>query len=164
MAETGDTSDVTTAPTAGHTGYLLWHVVNLWQRRQKEALAPFALTPVQYLLLAGLSALRATQSQPVSQSSLARLCHTDPMMTSQVLRALERDGLVIRRLDTGDGRAVGVALSRAGRRRQRDAAPAAAEVERGFFQALGPDVPAFGDALTVLSGRRPRRRVRAVRG
>ena len=164
MAEIEDTTATEAASPAGETGYLLWHVVNLWQRRQKEALAPFDLTPVQYLLLAGLSALKASDSRPVNQSTLARHCRTDPMMTSQVLRALERGGLVARRIDTGDGRAVGVALTGKGRSRQRDAAPAVAAVERGFFAALGPDVPAFGDALTVLSGRRPRRRVRAVRG
>ena len=164
MAETQDTERVAAASLAGRTGYLLWHVVNLWQRRQKEALAPFDLTPVQYLLLAGLTALKASEAQPVSQSTLARHCRTDPMMTSQVLRALERSGLVARRLATGDGRAVGVGLTGKGRRRQHEAAPAVAEVERGFFAALGPDGPAFGDALTILSGGRPRRRVRAVRG
>lgn len=164
MADTRDTARTERASRAGETGYLLWHVVNLWQRRQKEALAPFDLTPVQYLLLAGLSALKASDGRPVSQSTLARHCRTDPMMTSQVLRALERSGLVDRRFDTGDGRAVGVGLTDKGRRRQREAEPAVAAVERAFFEALGPDVPAFGDALTVLSGRRPRRRVRAVRG
>jgi DNA-binding MarR family transcriptional regulator len=164
MADTQDIAGTESASSAGETGYLLWHVVNLWQRRQKEALAPFDLTPVQYLLLAGLSALRASERQPVNQSKLARHCRTDPMMTSQVLRTLERAGLVARRLDTGDGRAVGVTLTEKGLHRQREARPAVADVERGFFAALGPDVPAFGDALTVLSGRRPRRRVRAVRG
>jgi len=164
MAETQDKVETTRADLAGETGYLLWHVVNLWQRRQKEALVPFSLTPVQYLLLAGLAALRATESRPVTQSSLARHCRTDPMMTSQVLRTLERGGLVVRRTDIGDARAMGVALSDAGCRRQREAEPAVSAVEREFFAALGPDVPAFGDALTVLSGRRPRRRVPAVRG
>lgn len=164
MTDTQDIAATEAASTAGETGYLLWHVVNLWQRRQKEALAPFDLTPVQYLLLAGLVTLKASERRPVNQSTLARHCRTDPMMTSQVLRALERVGLVVRRLDTGDGRAIGVALTEKGHDRQREARPAVADVEQGFFEALGPDVPAFGDALTVLSGRRPRRRVRAVRG
>jgi len=164
MVDLMDKAETTPTARAGNTGYLLWHVVNLWQRRQKEALAPFDLTPVQYLLLSGLAALDASTDRPVNQSTLAQHCRTDPMMTSQVLRVLERSGLVVRRQDTEDGRAVGVALTGKGRAREGDARSAAADVERGFFAALGADVPAFGDALTILSGRRPRRRVRAVRG
>ncbi len=164
MADLMDKAKTILAAPAGKTGYLLWHVVNLWQRRQKEALAPFDLTPVQYLLVSGLAELDASARRPVTQSTLAQHCRTDPMMTSQVLRVLERSGLVERRQDPEDGRAVGVALTDKGREREYDARSAVAEVERGFFAALGEDVPAFGDALTILSGRRPRRRVRAVRG
>jgi len=35
--------------------------------------------------------------------------------------------------------------------------------EDEFFAALGPNVSAFGDALTLLTGERPRHRVRAGR-
>jgi DNA-binding MarR family transcriptional regulator len=164
MVDLLDEANANSEVSPGRTGYLLWHVVNLWQRRQKEALAPFDLTPVQYLLLSGLAELDASAERPVNQSTLAQHCRTDPMMTSQVSRVLERNGLVARRQDTDDGRAVGVALTGKGRQRERDARSAVAGVEQRFFAALGSDVPAFGDALTILSGRRPRRRVRAVRG
>lgn len=143
------------------TGYLLWQVVNLWQRRQKEALSPFKLTPVQYLLLAGLDDLSETAPGPITQTVLARHCRTDRMMTSQVLRHLEGDGLIHRREHDGDGRAMAVEIDKAGRDLVHRAAKSVAQAETAFFRALGPDVPAFGDALTVLSGERPRRRVPA---
>ncbi|MCG8547367.1 MAG: MarR family transcriptional regulator [Alphaproteobacteria bacterium] len=149
---------------ARSTGYLLWHVVNLWQRRQKQVLAPFQLTPVQYLLLAGLRDLRAVGDHAVTQTVLARHCRTDPMMTSQVLRVLEKQGFVARRVHDGDGRAVAVAATAAGESLVRRAADAVETAEREFFEALGPDVRAFGDALTLLTGERPRRRVPARRG
>ena len=145
------------------TGYLLWQVVNLWQRRQKEALAPFDLTPVQFLLLAGLDDLSGTALEPITQTVLARHCRTDRMMTSQVLRHLEGDGLIRRREHDGDGRAMAVEIAGAGRDLVRRAAKSVDQAESAFFRALGPEVPAFGDALTLLSGERPRRRVPAGR-
>src|SRR3546814_1337383 len=65
------------------TGFLLWQVGNLWQKRQRGALAAFGLTPVQYLLLTGVAELTATAGGPVKQAAVARHCRTDPMMTSQ---------------------------------------------------------------------------------
>lgn len=35
-----------------NSGYLLWQVSNLWQRKMKEALAAHSLTHVQFALLA----------------------------------------------------------------------------------------------------------------
>jgi DNA-binding MarR family transcriptional regulator len=153
--------DMGTGGSVRSTGYLLWQVVNLWQRRQKKALSPFNLTPVQFLLLAGLDDLSGNAPESITQTALARHCGTDRMMTSQVLRHLEGDGLIHRREHDGDGRAMAVEIGEAGRDLVRRAATSVAQVETAFFQALGPDVPAFGDALTVLSGERPRRRVPA---
>ncbi len=146
------------------TGYLLWQAVNRWQRRQKKALQPFGLTPVQFLLLAGLGELANSVSGPVTQAALARHCGTDPMMTSQVLRVLQGQDLVARRSHDGDGRAVALTVTAAGRALARRAVEAVAKSDDAFFAALGADVPAFGDALALLIGEKPRRRVQARRG
>ena len=53
-------------------------------------------------------------------------------------------------------------LSEGGRAMLRRAAAAVRAVETQFFAALGPDLPAFSDALRFLAGERPRRRVQAV--
>jgi DNA-binding MarR family transcriptional regulator len=155
--------------TAQTTGYLLWQVVNRWQRGQKKALQPFGLTPVQFLLLSGLNDLAsdedgADDDGAVTQVALARHCRTDPMMTSQVVRTLERQDLVVRRAHDGDGRAVALGITSAGRALVRRAVDAVAETDGAFFAALGGDVPAFGDALSLLAGDKPRRRVQAGRG
>ncbi|MEM9683524.1 MAG: MarR family transcriptional regulator [Pseudomonadota bacterium] len=146
------------------TGYLLWQVVNQWQRRQKRILRPFGLTPVQYLLLAGLNDLQEADGTPVTQVELARYCRTDPMMTSQVLRALETHGFVARRAHDGDARAIALRITDDGRKLVRRAVDTVAESDEAFFAALGTDIPAFGDALSLLIGEKPRRRVPAGRG
>lgn len=150
--------------TAQTTGYLLWQVVNRWQRGQKKALQPFGLTPVQFLLLSGLNDLSPGDDAAVTQAALARHCRTDPMMTSQVVRTLERQNLIVRRAHDADGRAVALGITRAGRDLVGRAIDAVAETDGAFFAALGGDVPAFGDALSLLAGDKPRRRVQAGRG
>src|SRR6188472_709222 len=84
------------------TGLALWRVTNRWQAAQRATLVPFDLTHVQFVLLASLTWLAA---DPPSQIELAAHAGTDPMMTSQVLRALEAKGLVERRPHPTDGRA-----------------------------------------------------------
>jgi DNA-binding MarR family transcriptional regulator len=68
-------------------GLLLWQVTNRWQAAQRAALRPFDLTHVQFVLLASLTWLDSDRP-PVTQKQLAEHAATDPMMTSQVLRAL----------------------------------------------------------------------------
>ncbi len=140
-------------------GFLLWHLENLWQREQRRALDPFGITTVQFLLLSGLSV--STAGKTVSQIALAGRCRTDPMMTSQVVRILAQMGLVERSRDKFDKRAFAVRLTDEGRDLQSRAEAAVRTVENRFFAALGPDIPAFANALRVLGGERPRQRVQA---
>lgn len=141
-------------------GFLLWNLENHWQREQRRVLAPFELTAVQFLLLSGLAGVEADSG--VSQIDLARSCRTDPMMTSQVVRALANVGLIERIRDVRDKRAFILRLTDDGRALQSRAASAVRDVEVRFFAALGSDLPAFSDALRFLAGERPRRRVQAV--
>lgn len=72
----------------------------------RAALAPHDLTHVQYVLLATLVWQRSHEPDaPLTQVDLAGLAATDVMMTSQVLRALEAKGLVVRTRHPHDGRA-----------------------------------------------------------
>jgi len=142
-------------------GFLLWNLENLWQRKQRRALEPFGITPVQFLLLSGLGALSVEQ-ETVSQVELARHCRTDPMMTSQVVRALMRLGFVERSRDRRDKRAFAVRLTMEGRDIGRRAEADVRRVDEQFFAPLAHDIPAFTDALRLLAGERPRRRVQAT--
>lgn len=93
-------------------GLLLWQVTNRWQAAQRAALAPLGLTHVQFVLLASVVWLAG--DAPVTQRELADHAATDPMMTSQVVRALEAKGLVERSPHPSDGRAVALRPTPAG--------------------------------------------------
>lgn len=152
------------ADDCGIPGYLLWRAANLWQKQTRAVLAPFGVTPVQYLLLAGLRDLQDADGLPVKQAALARYCQSDAMMTSQVVRALQKVGLVERQAHAEDRRALAVRLSETGTDLLREAEPRIAEADMQFHGPLGPEKDAFGDALRLLSGVRPRRRVKAATG
>lgn len=148
----------------GVPGYLLWRAANLWQKRMRTVLAPYGVTPVQYLLLAGLRDIGGVESLPVKQAALARYCQTDPMMTSQVLRALEKAKLVRRQAHADDGRAFALVLTSMGTDVLARAGAELADADARFHGPLGLEKDAFGDALRLVSGVRPRRRVKAVSG
>ncbi len=130
-------------------GFLLWQVTNRWQAAQRAALQPFDLTHVQFVLLASLTWLYA--DGPVSQRELADHAATDPMMTSQVVRVLERRGLVLRAAHPTDGRARALTVTSPGRALANRAVIAVEACDDEFFALLGGDTFAFTRALAVLA-------------
>ena len=114
------------------------------------ALKPFGLTHVQFVLLASLTWLDATG--PVTQRQLADHAATDPMMTSQVLRALAAAGLVVRSPHPSDGRAWALTITRTGRTLANRAVVAVEACDREFFASLGTRSAAFTRALAALEG------------
>src|SRR6185295_17722147 len=82
-------------------GFLLWQINNKWQSKQRKALKVFGLTHVQFVLLASL--VWASDEVSFTQKQLAEHAKTDVMMTSQVLRTLERKGLIRRTVGITDG-------------------------------------------------------------
>jgi len=115
-------------------GLLLWQVTNRWQQAQRAALKPFDLTHVQFVLLASLTWLDA--AGPVTQRALADHAATDPMMTSQVLRALEARKLVRRAPHPDDSRARAVSVTPAGAELANRANVAVEACDRTFFGSV----------------------------
>jgi DNA-binding MarR family transcriptional regulator len=129
-------------------GLLLWQVTNRWQQAQRAALKPLGLTHVQFVLLATLAWAEAGAA--VTQRQLADAAATDPMMTSQVVRALEQAGLVERAQHPVDGRARALRATAAGRDLADRAVAIVEACDREFFAPIGADVPAFAAALARL--------------
>ena len=100
-------------------GFLLWRCTLRWQRAITATLRPLELTHVQFVLLAStwwLAEQSAGPSPLPSQRQLAEHVGTDVMMTSQVVRVLERRGLLERTADdAGDGRIKRLAVTSTGR-------------------------------------------------
>lgn len=131
------------------TGLMLWQVTNSWQRAMREALAPFDLTHVQFVLLAVLTSL--DDSQPVTQKDLAQEAGTDPMMTSQVLRTLESKGLIARHSHPSDQRAKTLTPTQAGIKLVNRAIVAVEQADRTYFSPLNDAINDFTQALHALA-------------
>jgi DNA-binding MarR family transcriptional regulator len=128
------------------TGLALWRVTNAWQAAQRAALKPFDITHVQFVLLASLAYL---DRESITQADLASHAGTDPMMTSQVLRALEAKGLVSRRPHPTDGRARVLSTTAAGTAMANRAVREVERCDRDFFRVL-PDQRGFTAQLMSL--------------
>ena len=129
------------------TGLALWRVTNRWQAAQRLALQPFELTHVQFVLLASLTWLEAEEP---TQTELAAHAGTDPMMTSQVLRALEAKGLIERRPHPTDGRARLLTATDDGKKLANRAIVAVEACDARFFDGL-TDRSAFTQELGRLA-------------
>jgi DNA-binding MarR family transcriptional regulator len=132
-------------------GFLLWRTTLRWQRLLAAALKPLDLTHVQFVLLAVLWWFVAVLGERPSQRALAEQAGTDPMMTSQVVRALERKGLLVRRRDPGDSRALQLDLTPRGARLAVEAITVVEAADRDFFAAAG-DEHRLRAALVALAG------------
>ena len=147
MADT--TSPFSVAEANDSSGFLLWQVTALWQRRVADVLRPLELTQVQYALLASLLWL-ARKEEVVTQSRLAAHAKLDVMMTSQVLRALEGRGLLERRPHPTDTRAKALRLTPAWRALTTRAVPAVETADSKFFSSLGPARARLNSNLLAL--------------
>ena len=132
-------------------GFLLWHATLRWQRLVTAALKPTGLTHVQFVLLASAWFL-SDRTGPPSQRELAEHAGTDAMMTSQVLRSLEADGLVERHPDPSDARVKRLTVTAEGRAAAAHALEAVDALDTSFFGPAGgrEDLVAL---LLVLAGR-----------
>jgi DNA-binding MarR family transcriptional regulator len=92
------------------TGWLVWQVALRCRSALDRALAPFGLTNAQYGLLAALHGLSYGEARP-TQRQLADFAGLEPMYVSKLARTLERDGLIERRGDPDDTRAVRLSLT-----------------------------------------------------
>jgi DNA-binding MarR family transcriptional regulator len=130
-------------------GLALWRVTNAWQRAIRAALAPHGLTHVQFVLLASLVHMAA--SDAVTQRQLATAASTDVKMTSQVLRALEARGLVERHPHPSDGRARALLPTPPGVSLANHTVAVVEAADRAFFAPLGDDVAKLASALGILA-------------
>lgn len=131
------------------SGFLLWQMSNLWQRKIREGLEPLDLTHVQFVLLACTAWLEAHQTC-VTQVQLAKQAKTDVMMTSKVLRTLEGKGFIERQPHPTDTRAKVLTVTAVGRELLFRAIRVVDGIDHAFFSVLGEQVPLFNAALIQI--------------
>jgi DNA-binding MarR family transcriptional regulator len=132
-------------------GLMLWRVTNKWQAAQRAALRPLGLTHVQFVLLASLTWLQG--DEPTTQRQLALHAGADEMMASQVLRTLEKKGLIERLPHPTDARARAVRATPLGVKLANQANALVEAVDRKYFSPLKGERNAFARLLRQLHGK-----------
>jgi len=130
-------------------GFLLWQFSNLWQRKMNAGLNPLGLTHVQFVLLAGLIWLNQSQ-ETVTQTKLAAHAKTDIMMTSKVLRSLEKRGLLKREPNLKDTRAKSLTITQKGYELTLEAIKVVDQIDNKFFSALEQQLENFNQSLRSI--------------
>ncbi|RUP38072.1 MAG: MarR family transcriptional regulator [Acinetobacter sp.] len=128
------------------SGFLLYSAYFAWKRKIESTLLPHDLTHVQFMLLMTLGFLKKDGAD-VSQNDLAKFLSFDVTMTSQVLRALEKRGLLKRSQKEGDERSKFSELTDAGVSKIQGAAKDLLAAEESFFVSLGENKPGFDEHL-----------------
>ena len=132
-------------------GFLLWRVTNAWQRQIRASLEPLDLTHVQFVLLASLAWLSKTTPN-IPQVLLAQHANTDIMMTSQVVRTLERKHYLKRHSDPKDARSKLLCITPAGLALVNQAVKAVEAVDQRFFLNLENPKNFARDLSRLLEG------------
>ncbi|WP_294213892.1 MarR family transcriptional regulator [uncultured Chryseobacterium sp.] len=117
------------------SGFLLWQVTNLWQRKIKKALEIYDLTHSQYVLMASIHWLELHEKE-VTQIVLSSHTKIDPMTTSTVLRTLEKKQYIMRKEHVTDTRAKNIQLTKKGSDIVKQAVVTVENFDRDFFSAI----------------------------
>jgi len=133
-------------------GFLLWHATLRFQRASAAALAPLGITQTQFRLLASIVWLEENSDGPPSQRMLADHTGADAMMTSQVVRTLEKGGLIAREQDPSDSRVKRLRATPSGRKVASKAVRAIEQVDVEFF-GTGEEWDDTVEVMRRLAGR-----------
>ena len=133
-------------------GFLMWRAALAWQRDIAAALEPVELTHSQFVLLACTQWLEE-HGDGASQVMVATQAGMDVKTASQVLRRLERAGLVSRQPDPKDARARIVTTTAAGRDVGARATRLVEDADEAYFATMPRLREALlGDAGAVVRG------------
>jgi len=127
---------VTELPLKPTVGYLVWRLSTKWRTAVDAAVAPLGLTHAQYSVLSTLRGVSSAGLYP-SQRQLADHIGLEPMFISKLVRALEGQGLIERRPDPADSRAVRLTVTQQGTEVADQAVVIVADLMEQFTSPLG---------------------------
>ena len=116
-------------------GFLLWQVSASWRRKIEQSLKEFDLTHPQFVVLASLAWFAEIKKQ-VSQKELSTPVLIDTATVSQIIRGLEKKGLITRARIEGDERAKYPTPTDAGALLITKALPSIEACDKKFFAHL----------------------------
>ena len=132
----------------GGLGYLLVQAAQAWRIQVAAGLRDVGVTPPQFFVLVTLLRRSRRGGTGITQREVAARTRIDANTVSQIVRGLERRGLLTRSPHPDDSRAVTLALTPPGTELARDCAARVRAINTGFFASV--DQPVLGGALTTL--------------
>jgi len=132
------------------TGFLLYKVHNFWQREIKRNLKELNITHTQFVILASAYWL-ILQKGEVTQIEIAQHAKMDVMMTSNVIRTLEKKKLLKRTEHKTDTRAKLVILTQQGIDILNVAVKKVERFDREFFSNLQNEKAFNKELLRLIS-------------
>ncbi len=131
------------------TGFLLYNLTTLLQRRMKRELDVLDITHMQFVLLATLKRL-SKSNKPITQIEIATESKADKMMVSKVLRNLQTKGFVTREEHSTDTRAKTILLTKEGNLMLQKGFAIVKKVEKDFFECLEKQTGSFNANIKTL--------------
>lgn len=132
-------------------GFLFWQTHMLWSREIKKVLTPFKLSHTQFVILAVINYLTISK-EDVSQVDISELSNIDVMTISTSLKALTKNGYVIKDRSLKDARAYVLKLSDSGKSILKESIKAVEAVDALFFNLPEDEFKQFSTSLEVLKG------------
>jgi DNA-binding MarR family transcriptional regulator len=149
--ETG-MAESATASTGGGFGYTLMHAAQTWRAEATAVLKPHGLTVPQFLVVMALFRQARHGWPGLKQAEIAGRLGMDANTTSQIVRGLERRGLLERAVDPGDARALALALTGVGVERGARASAAVRAMNDRYFAVIPVEQRVLlGEILETLS-------------
>ncbi|HEY1531029.1 MAG TPA: MarR family transcriptional regulator [Galbitalea sp.] len=138
--------------TGGGFGYALMHAAQTWRTEATAVLKPHGLTVPQFLVVMALYRQARHDWSPLRQSEVATRLGMDANTTSQVVRGLERRGILTRQPHPEDARARVLTLTPAGLETAKAASAHARVLNDTYFSAISADqLASLGQILDTLS-------------
>lgn len=132
------------------TGLLFIRTYNKWHGKIKSALSDLGITHPQFIVLCTLNYLSQFEKH-ITQAKISSVSEIDVMTISQILRTLEKNGLVIRKQSPIDSRANSIEIVQQGLDMISKAIPVVETIDSEFFGTLGSELAQFKDALRKMA-------------
>lgn len=131
------------------TGYLLWQISNLRQRKINALLNEIEITYPQFIILAGIHWLKR-EHKIVNQVLLIHFTKMDKSVVSSILKLLEKKEIVLRQTDPDDTRAKTLELSNKGSVKLDKAMKIINHMDIEFFDKTNMKIDDLNDILVKI--------------
>lgn len=131
------------------TGYLLWQISNLRQRKINALLNEIEITYPQFVILAGIHWLKH-EHKIVNQVLLINFTKMDKSVVSSILKLLEKKEIVLRQTDPNDTRAKTLELSKKGSMKLDEAMKIINQMDIEFFDKTNIKIDDLNDILIKI--------------